>query len=70
MTYGHLRADCLYSGISSGPNAQNRVSESLYLYLLSVAMTFYDWEGNRRSGIALAVRYRLQCSNRLRTQET
>ena len=34
MTYGHLRADCLYTGISSGPNARYRVWESLYLYLL------------------------------------
>ena len=30
MTYGHLRADCLYTGISSGPNARYRVWESLY----------------------------------------
>ena len=28
---GHLRADCLYTGISSGPNARYRVWESLYL---------------------------------------
>jgi len=35
MTYGHLRADCLYAGISSGPNARYRVWESLYLYLVS-----------------------------------
>jgi len=34
MIYGHLRADCLYTGISSGPNARYRVWESLYLYLL------------------------------------
>jgi len=31
MTYGHLRADCLYTGISSGPNARYRVWESLYM---------------------------------------
>ena len=31
MTYGHLQADCLYTGISSGPNARYRVWESLYL---------------------------------------
>jgi len=28
MTYGHLQADCLYSGISSGPNARHRVWEA------------------------------------------
>jgi len=33
MTYGHLRADCLYAGISCEPNARYRVLESLYLYL-------------------------------------
>jgi len=33
MTYGHLRADCLYTGISSEPNARYRVWESLYIYL-------------------------------------
>jgi len=33
MTYGHLRADCLYTGISYGPNARYQVWESLYLYL-------------------------------------
>ena len=33
MTYGHLQADCLYTGISSGPSARYRVRESLYFYL-------------------------------------
>jgi len=28
MTYGHLRADCLYTGISSGHNARYRVWEA------------------------------------------
>jgi len=29
MTYGHLQADCLYTGISSGPNARCRVWEAI-----------------------------------------
>jgi len=33
MTYSHLRADCRYTGISSGLNASYWVRESLYLYL-------------------------------------
>jgi len=33
MTYGHLHADCLYTGISSGPNARYRVWEAFTLYL-------------------------------------
>ena len=33
MTYGHLQADCLYTGISSGPNAQYRVWEAFTFYL-------------------------------------
>ena len=36
MTYGHLQADCLYTGISSGPNTWCQVWESLYLYLYAV----------------------------------
>jgi len=28
MTYSHLQADCLYTGISSGPNARCRVWET------------------------------------------
>ena len=36
MNYGHLQADCLYTGINSGPNARYRVWESLYLF------TFYQ----------------------------
>jgi len=35
MTYGHLGADCLYTGISSGPNAWYRIWERLCLYLLT-----------------------------------
>jgi len=31
-------------------------------------VTLCDWEGNRRSGIALAIRYRLQWSDHLRAQ--
>ena len=35
MTYGHLQADCLYTGISSGPNARYRVWEAFtFTFLL------------------------------------
>jgi len=34
MTYGHLQADCLYTGISSGPNVRYRVWEAFTFYLL------------------------------------
>jgi len=40
MTYGHLQADCLYTGISSGPNARYRVWEA-FTFLLSVWT--YKW---------------------------
>jgi len=42
MTYGHLQADCLYIGISCGPNARCRVWEAFtflpFTYLSSVLM--------------------------------
>jgi len=33
MTYGHLQADCLYTGISSEPNARYRVWEAFTPFL-------------------------------------
>jgi len=50
MTYGHLQADCLYTGISSGPNARCRVWE---------AFTFFNTSCYRRLG-----RKRLRTSER------
>ena len=43
MTYGHLQADCLYTGISSGPNARCRVWEAftfLPLLMLYLCMLY------------------------------
>jgi len=34
MTYGQLQADCLYTGISSGPNAWYRVWEAFTFFTL------------------------------------
>ena len=33
MTYGHLQADCLYTTISSGPNARYRVWEAFTFFV-------------------------------------
>jgi len=38
MTYGHLQADCLYTGISSGPNARYRVWEAFTFLLLRLGL--------------------------------
>ena len=47
MTYGHLRADCLYTGISSGPNDRYRVWESLYLYLFFYLLPLRRYKAKR-----------------------
>jgi len=36
MTYGHLQADCMYTGMSSGPNARYRVWEAFTFTFYSV----------------------------------
>jgi len=41
MTYGHLQADCLYTGISSGPNARYRVWEAFTFYLFTITINYY-----------------------------
>jgi len=41
LTVGHLQADCLYTGISSGPNARYRVWEAFtFTFMLSNTVTF------------------------------
>ena len=52
MTYGHLQADCLYTGISSGPNARYRVSEAFTFLPLQYMLTF--WPGSTLIGMASA----------------
>jgi len=39
MTYGHLQADCLYTGISSGPNARCRVWEAFTFFNLGLVIS-------------------------------
>ena len=40
MTYGHLQADCLYTGISSGPNARYRVWEAFTFLCYTNTLTY------------------------------
>ena len=42
MTYGHLQADCLNTGISSGPNARCRVWEAFTFFTADAAYIFDD----------------------------
>jgi len=49
MTYGHLQADCLYTGISSGPNARCRVW---------VVFTFLPFNDRKSLGVVSISRLR------------
>jgi len=42
MTYGHLRADCLYTWISSGPNARCRVWKAFTFTFLPITYIVQD----------------------------
>jgi len=57
MTYGHLQADCLYTGISSGPIARYRVWEAFtFFYLLTDSLAGFGGDvsasSDDESGIA------------------
>ena len=45
MSYGHLRADCLYTAISSGPNARYRVWEAFTFFTTIKTTSVGDWRG-------------------------
>jgi len=49
MTYGHLQADCLYTGISSGPNARCRVWEAFTFFTrrLTDSHACFSWRHTR-----------------------
>jgi len=42
---GHLQADCLYTGISSGPNAWYRVWEAFTFFYLLTSIVQCRWSG-------------------------
>jgi len=50
MTYGHLQADCLYTGISSGPNARCRVWEAFTFTFFTSVHRFTRVELAARQG--------------------
>ena len=53
MIYSHLRADSLYTGISSGPNPRQRVWEAFTVYLLRL---FCEWSKCVKYNIVKRVR--------------
>ena len=62
MTYGHLPADCLYTGISSGPNALYRVWEAFYYARrllgknISVNVNYFYIEWDVKPWLSLSIR--------------
>jgi len=56
MTYGHLQADCLYTGISSGPNARYRVRESLLPFYAPVLLK-HCFVGGAKNTDSIATMY-------------
>jgi len=54
MTYSHLRADCLYTGISFGPNAWWRVWEAFTFFYCTGEVATASRRDKTESGSELA----------------
>ena len=78
MTYGHLQTDCLYIGISSGPNARYRVWEAFTFFKYAkqdsthvrVTTAALDWQSRRFRVLSTSAVKRVNPSQRKHARPT